>query len=240
MTALPAQLPRLCFSVALALLPAGGLLAHVDDESAMRMRLEPRRMELRLTFHLLTLGRFVPLDADGDAAVSKSELDNARPRLADYLRKHVAIEVNAQPAVLSAQPQFDYIWPHADNFPPVPLRELSSRYVDVIFTHDTSPALLEDVWLGFDIFEHAGPLHTVRGVFEQDGQLTEAPFSLEEPDYLYDTDYADHPPAQPPAVSKSAAAPETTPPPGNRIRTLVLALAALMAAVFLLALIKRR
>jgi hypothetical protein len=50
--------------------------------------------------------------------------------------------------------------------------------------------VLADVWLGFDIWQQTGPLGTIEATFEQDDLRTQVPFSMSEPDYLYDTGYA--------------------------------------------------
>ncbi|HRH98621.1 MAG TPA: hypothetical protein PLB55_21945, partial [Prosthecobacter sp.] len=67
------------------------------------------------------------------------------------------------------------------------------RKVDVTFVLPVEGRLLEDFWLGFEIFEQTGPMQTIRGLYEQDGQITEVPFSVQEPEYTYDTGFADDP-----------------------------------------------
>jgi hypothetical protein len=72
--------------------------------------------------------------------------------------------------------------------------------VDITFTQDVSP-VLADVWLGFDLWEQTGPLGTIEATYEQDELRTQVPFSLSEPDYLYDTGYAVESVFQEPAKS---------------------------------------
>ncbi len=65
--------------------------------------------------------------------------------------------------------------------------------MDVTFVQTFADKVLEDFWLGFEIFEQTGPMQTVHGIFEQDGQIEDVSFSVQEPEYLYDTGFADDP-----------------------------------------------
>jgi len=53
--------------------------AHLADESSLRVKIEPHRLETRLTFNLFTLTRFVKIDSDGDTKISLAELTAAEP-----------------------------------------------------------------------------------------------------------------------------------------------------------------
>jgi len=164
--------------------------AHPADESGMRVRTEPHKLEVRLTFNILTLTRFVKVDADGDGRIGVSELDAAQAGVAFYLNQHVPIEINQQKAVLGADVEFDYLWPEARATPPMTEPEYSARNVDITFVLPVEGGLLEDVWIGFELFEQTGPMQIIRGAFEQDGQITEVQFTAQEPEYTYDTGYA--------------------------------------------------
>ncbi|HRH98231.1 MAG TPA: hypothetical protein PLB55_19980 [Prosthecobacter sp.] len=67
---------RFSFVAVFALLPLvspHSALGHPADQSEMRVRPEPHKLEIRLTFNIFTLTRFVRIDADGDAKISMAE-----------------------------------------------------------------------------------------------------------------------------------------------------------------------
>lgn len=180
-------------------------LAHPADQSELRVRPQPHLLEIRLTFNILTLTRFVGMDADRDGKLSMTELDAAQPAIVAYLNEHIPFEINQQKATLGLQARFEYLWPDAAKTAPMTEFEYASRNVDVTFIVPVEGRLLEDFWLGFDIFEQTGPLQTIRGIYEQDGQILEVPFSVQEPEYLYDTGYADDPFVQQAEVAAAEA-----------------------------------
>lgn len=159
----------------------------------MRVRAEPHQLEVRFTFNILTLTRFVKVDADGDGRIGISELDAAQAAVAFYLNQHVPMEINQQKAVLGADVEFDYLWPEARATPPMTEPEYSGRNVDVTFVLPIEDRVLGDVWIGFELFEQTGPMQIIRGTFEQDGQVTAVEFKADEPEYTYDTGYAEDP-----------------------------------------------
>ncbi len=71
--------------------------------------------------------------------------------------------------------------------------EYAARNVDVTFVLPVEGRLLEDFWLGFEIFEQTGPMQIIRAVYEQEGQNTEVQFTAQEPEYRYDTGFANDP-----------------------------------------------
>jgi hypothetical protein len=188
--------------VILSLVIRQSACAHPADQSEMRVRPEPHKLEIRLTFNILTLTRFVPIDADGDMKISMAELAAAQPRIVAYLNTHVPLEINQQQAALGPQVRFKPLWPNADATPPMTEFEYAARNVDVTFTLSIENRLLEDFWIAFEIFEQTGPMQTIRGIYEQDGQITEVPFSVQEREYTYDTGFADDPFVQ--AAEKNA------------------------------------
>ncbi len=168
-------------------------IGHPADQSEMRVRPQPHRLEIRLTFNLFTLTRFVKIDTSGDAKISMAELEAAQPDLTDYLNQHVLIEINQQKATLGQNARFDYLWPDSEKTAPMAEAEYAARNVDVTFVLPVENRLLEDVWIGFSIFEQTGPLQTIRGIYEQDGRIEEVPFHAQESEFLYDTGFADDP-----------------------------------------------
>jgi len=179
--------------------------AHLADESSLRVKIEPHRLETRLTFNLFTLTRFVKIDSDGDTKISLAELTAAEPGIVDYLNKHVLIQINQQRAALGSQARFAWLWPNASETAPMTEPEYAARNVDVIFIHEIKDRLMESFWIEFAIFEQTGPMQTIRGFFEQEGQVTEMPFSVQEPDFFYATGYADDPFVQEEEEKKTAA-----------------------------------
>ncbi len=167
--------------------------AHVADESNLRVKVEPHRLETRLTFNLFTLTRFVKIDSDGDTKISMAELTAAEPGIVDYLNKHVQLRINQQKTALGTEARLAWLWPNAMKSPPMTELEYTARNVDVTFVHEVKDRLIESLWLEFEIFEQTGPLQTIRGVFEQDDLVTEMPFSAQEPEFLYATGFADDP-----------------------------------------------
>ena len=177
----------------LAFVAGHSAFAHPADQSEMRVRPKPHQLEIRLTFNILTLTRFTGIDTDGDMKISMAELTAAQPRIATYLNQHIHVEINRQKAMLGSGVRFAPVWPDAAQTPPMAEIEYAARNVDVTFVQTIEGKVLEDFWLGFEIFEQTGPMQTIHGVFEQDGQIEDVTFSVQEPEYLYDTGFADDP-----------------------------------------------
>jgi hypothetical protein len=197
--------------------------AHPADISYLRVKVERQQLELRFTFNLLTLTRFVAIDGNGDKRIDKAELDAAEPGLRRYLTDHIRVRINDQPASLGLPNPLACLWPSPDTAPQAAEEEYAQRHVDVVFTQEVQP-LLADVWLGFEIWAHTGPLGTIEATYEQDQMRTHVPFSQSEPDYLHDTGFI----AAPPPVLD----PFEPPAPPNRMLLIASAgLAGLAAAV---------
>lgn len=167
--------------------------AHPADQSEMRVRPSPHSLEIRLTFNILTLTRFVQIETDGDAKVSMAELEAAQPALVEYLNRRIRLDINQKTAALGSNVNFSYLWPDAQATPPMTDFEYAARNVDVTFVVPVVGRLLEDFWIGFEIFEETGPMQTIRGLYELNGQIEEVPFSGQEPEYTYDTGFAEDP-----------------------------------------------
>ena len=166
--------------------------AHPADQSELTVKPAPHELEARFTFNLLTVTKMIRVDADGDAKLAFDELKAAEPALTDYLNQHVKLEVNQKPSAWGSKVRFDYLWPNAAATPPMPEIEYAARYVDVTFTLPLEK-LLEDFWIAFEIFEQTGTMQTIRGMFHQNGDVLEVPFSFQEPEYTYDTGFAEDP-----------------------------------------------
>ncbi|MBL9178412.1 MAG: hypothetical protein JNM65_10130 [Verrucomicrobiaceae bacterium] len=183
---------HLCVLVAAVLLRREAH-AHPADQSEVRMRPAPHNLEARFTFNLLTLSKFVRMDADADGKLSMAELDAARPLITEYLHTHILLEINQQKASWGTQVKFDFLWPEAAATPPMTEPEYAARNVDVTFTVPVTGRLLEDFRVEFSIFVQTGPMQTIRGLYEQDESVMEVPFTAQQPEYTYDTGFAEDP-----------------------------------------------
>ena len=164
--------------------------AHPSDISYLRVKVERQRVEMRFTFNLLSLTRFVPgLDANQDRRIDKAELEAAASALNDYFNQHIEVNINEKKATLGQAGPFECVWPVVEGSSSVSEADYPVRYVDITFSQAVKP-VLADVWLGFDIWQQTGPLGTIEATFEQDDLRMQVPFSMSEPDYLYDTGYA--------------------------------------------------
>ena len=164
--------------------------AHPSDISYVKVKIERQRVDMRFTFNLLNLTRFAPgLDANQDRQIDRTELDSARDAVLAYLGQHIQTSVNEKPATLGQAARFECVWPAVEEKHSAAEADYPVRYVDIVFTQEVKP-VLADVWLGFDIWQQTGPLGSIEATFEQDDLRTQVPFTMSEPDYLYDTGYA--------------------------------------------------
>ncbi len=164
--------------------------AHPSDISYLRVKVERQRVEMRFTFNLLSLTRFVPgIDANQDRHIDKAELEAAAKPLNDYFNQHIEVNMNEKKATLGQAGPLECVWPVIDGSNSVADADYPVRYVDISFTQAVKP-MLADVWLSFDIWQQTGPLGTIEATFEQEDLRMQVPFSQGEPDYLYDTGYA--------------------------------------------------
>lgn len=180
--------------------------AHPADISHLKVKVEPQRIEFRLTFNLYTLQQFHRLDSDNDGKITKQELDAGELPLRDYLAKHVLITINGEDSDLGAARQMERMWPADSAGSDVAASDFPQRFVDFTFVKDVVP-VVETVWIGFNIFKETGELHVVQAVFEQDGRPAEVTFSLYEPEYLWDTGFPEpqNAPVEPAPPPESAA-----------------------------------
>jgi hypothetical protein len=177
--------------IAVALVLSCQLDAHPADISKLRVKVERERVELRFTFNLQVLSRFYSgIDASQDGRIDAEELQAAREGLGSYLNRRVQMQVNGGGAELGAIQAIEAMWPSVEGvIPAVQAEDYPARHVDILFVGQGIP-LLADLWLGFDIWREAGPLGVVEAVYDQGELRTQVPFSMNEPDYLYDTGFA--------------------------------------------------
>lgn len=168
--------------------PAARLTAHPADVMRLRVLMQDRRADLRLTFSLLQLSRLLPgLDANRDQGVNEAELKAAWPRLQALLDSRVHCRVNDQAQGWGPVLAMDLVWPRsAGDGGFAPAAQYASRFVDLEFAM-TKAEGIADLWLGFDWWEQTGVQASVQARFEQGEQITEVPFTPQEPDFLYDS-----------------------------------------------------
>ncbi|MES2596281.1 MAG: hypothetical protein V4662_13135 [Verrucomicrobiota bacterium] len=164
--------------------------AHPSDISYLKVKVKRQRVEMRFTFNLLNLTRFAPgIDTNNDRQIDKPEIESARTAVLDYLNKHIQVQVNEKEATLGTAGFFECVWPAVEGKYVAAEADYPVRYVDFVFTQEAKP-VLADVWLGFDIWQQTGPLGSIEATYAQDDLMTQVPFTMGEPDYLYDTGYA--------------------------------------------------
>ena len=185
--------------------------AHTTDTSYARIRIFGDHLETRLTLDIFTLQRVVPdIDANRDAALSREELRRATPAIQKFLRSHVGMEVDKSASDLGEA--MDPFWP-LDGPDPIPAAAWHTNESLISFGFDKALATpAKSVALLFDVFDTLGARHSVLGVFEYHGKPTEVLFTLAEPDYEFDTVFADSPvgatPVAPPNIVPESGAPE--------------------------------
>ena len=154
----------------------------------MRVTVRRDHFEMRLTLNLLTVAKLVRVDADADGLLSHAEITRAQEPLAACLREHLLLEVNQKKAEWNPEFRCELLWPDPSSTTPMSFEQYEGRNLDITLTARGAP-LLQDFWIGFNIFELTGPLQTIQGVYEQEGRVLEVPFSVEEPEFTYDTGY---------------------------------------------------
>ena len=178
---------------ALTLLLTCAAHAHNPDTSYARIVIARERLAVRLTLDLFTLEKITGVDADHDQSVTRAELAQAGPAIERFLREHVRLELDGKVAPLgeSRPPE----WPR-DAGDALAAKDWHSAASLVAITFSqplAQPA--REVAITFDVFQTFGIRHTVLGAFEYGGGSEEVTFTREEPDYLFDTAYAEAPPA---------------------------------------------
>lgn len=212
--------------------------AHPADNSQARFKIEPRRVETRLTINLYTLQQFRKLDVNDDGSISKKELDDAEKSLREYLLKHILVTINGDDTDLGEARHMERMWPEQSLGTDVLAADYGQRFVDFVFVRDWK-ATIESVWIGYDIFKETGDLHAIQAVFEQDGVPTEVSFSKSEPEYEWATDFADAPASKPSAAQPAPEASASKSGGGAHPVAIALGVVALIATLLLLGKVRR-
>jgi hypothetical protein len=163
--------------------------AHNPDTSYARFQIGRESVISTFTYDITSLVRIFPqLDADGDARLSEGELQAATPRIAEFLRRTVALQIDGAEAGLgdSRTPK----WPAA---PGASIPEKDYHAANSLVAFEFVKRLRRppaEVRYEFAFFDTLGLRHTVLGVFEHEGAKDEVLFTPFEADYLYKTKYA--------------------------------------------------
>jgi hydrogenase/urease accessory protein HupE len=195
------------FAGLLLLLLAAHAAAHTADTSYARVRIFDDGLEIRLTYDVFTLAKIAPgFDANRDQAISREELRRVALDIQEFLASHVGIEINGAASKLGIAK--DPFWP-LDVPDPIPASLWHTNEALISFPFDLPPKTkLKDIALIFDVFAVFGERHTILGIFEYRGEQTQVTFSREEPDFLFDTEFAANPaPARPELAAGAGEAP---------------------------------
>ena len=191
---------RLRWTLTLALLLMGVVRpavvqAHNPDTSYLRCIVAEDRLEIRLTYDIFTLEKIADLDADRDRRLTRAELRAGAPAIQQFLRQHVLVGIDGQPADLGDA--LDPVWPAgAGDSLAAPEWHAAASLITFPFRRHV-PTPPREIAFNFTFFPQFGALHTVLGVFEHGSSPPqEVAFTEGEPDYLYDASYVATP-AQP-------------------------------------------
>ena len=179
-------LPRCLLALFVVMAFAVTARAHNLDTSYVRFSVTPDALETEFTYDIFTLFRIVPgLDANGDRVVTHDELRVQAPRVFDYLRTHVAFEINSKTAEFGEALAIG--WP-ADMGDAVQEKDWHSGGALIHFKFRRPwGAIPEDFHVEFHVFDELGERHTIIGAVQNAGREEEILFSIAEPDYIYDT-----------------------------------------------------
>jgi hypothetical protein len=161
--------------------------AHNPDTSYARVVIGTNEVAFRFTYDVFTLLKITALDANDDRRVSRDELRRGLPAIHDFLRRHIAVEVNDEASGFGEPVNF--IWPpDAGDAIPEGDYHAAAGLIHLNFrlpVEDTP----ENVVLTFDFFTALGERHTVLGSFDYRGRPHEVTFTRFEPDYDFVTGY---------------------------------------------------
>lgn len=167
--------------------PAFPALAHNPDTSYARVVIGTNEVAFRFTYDVFTLLKITPLDTDNDRRVSRDELERGLTPIVEFLRKHIAVDVNDEESGFGDVVNF--VWPPGvgDAIPEADYHTAAGLiHFNFRLPVEDTP---ENVVLTFDFFSALGERHTVLGAFDYGGQPHEVTFTRFEPDYDFVTGY---------------------------------------------------
>jgi len=80
--------------VIIGFLSALALLSHNPDTSYVRVKIEPDKIETRLTYDVFTLLKITPLDDNRDGQLQRTELAAHAPQIAEFLRLKIGLAIS--------------------------------------------------------------------------------------------------------------------------------------------------
>lgn len=177
---------RKYFSLRLALLLGLGAAANAHEVSTAYSRVDATRDEtwFIFLFDVLTLGRMAPVDANADRRVTVAELTAAYPAIETFLRSHILVGINGQPADLGRMDEPAWSKP-ADGI--LSETDVGQRLIRFTFRR---PALnpTESVGLHFGrLFAALDEKFAILGRFTSGDRVGEGVFSRTEPYIVYET-----------------------------------------------------
>jgi hypothetical protein len=175
--------------VVIAFLSALALLSHNPDTSYVRVKIEPDKVETRLTYDVFTLLKITPLDDDGDGQLQKGELAAHAPWIAEFLRSKIGLAVSEDDESADLGKFSGFVWP-PDMGEAIAGVEFHSAngLIHFDFVREISQPP-EVVAIAFGFFGEFSERHTVLGVFECQGDKYETTFTNYEDSFEYVTGY---------------------------------------------------
>jgi hypothetical protein len=168
--------------------------AHPADLSHLRVKLERDQVEFRFSLNLATVARITTLDTDQSHTITVAEIDKTVPAVREFLLKAVLVSINDDDASLGSFTGHECIWPNPETSV-ITTPDAGQRYVDFTFVMPW-PKGVREVWLGLQWFPQLGDQHTTQAIYHRPGEHDHAvEFSLNEPEYLYDTGWTEEVPA---------------------------------------------
>ena len=166
----------------------GSVQAHTQDTSYAQFKVARDFLECKFTYDLFTLVKIVPgLDNDNDHRVSDVELAKHASDVADFIRKHIQLEIDGATAEFGSLQPVEFP-PDVGNAIPEQDYHAATSLVHFVFRQSLAK-VPGDFWVQFNFFPDLGERHTVLGAIEQDGKEYGVIFRDYEPDYLFDTGY---------------------------------------------------
>ncbi len=172
--------------VALLLAPLAAR-AHNPDTSYARVTIGEHEIAFRFTYDLFTLEKVAALDADRDGRISRAELSRGLPAIHAFLRRHIAVDLNDEPADFGTPTGL--VWPpEAGDAIAAADYHTASGLIHFDFRRpiDEPP---ENIVLAFRFIAPLSERHTILGSFDHRDAKHEVTFTRFEPDYDYVTGY---------------------------------------------------
>jgi hydrogenase/urease accessory protein HupE len=171
------------------LLPALALLAHNPDTSYVRVKIEPDKVETRLTYDVFTLLKVTPLDDNADGQLQRTELAAHAPRIAEFLRSKVGLATSEEDESADLGQFTGFLWPPdvGEAIAGVDFHSANGLiHFDFLREINEPPVVVAIAFGFFDVFTNR---HTVLGVFECQGEKYETTFTNIEDSLEYDTGF---------------------------------------------------